>query len=309
MLGLSTGPVFAENEDIGQAFIKAARALEVVSQGSASLAVSSRGTRKGVDVAMAFIRAARALDHSSADEAPLVTASINHAKQGARINSAKEKLSVKSAKKTVGKPVRKPARKRGRKKAATRLVAKIDLTSQTMKVLVDGKLKYKWQISSGRKGYHTPTGSYKPYYINKMHYSKKYDNAPMPHSVFYSGGFAVHGTYAVRRLGTPASHGCTRLAPANARKFFNLVKKYKKAGTRIMISGRTPAYTPRKHYARKKNIRRSNKSWKKSGFAGSNYLAYNVRQRNVSNTRRIRIGNNRSGAGTKSYGKIFNWKF
>ena len=90
-----------------------------------------------------------------------------------------------------------------------------------MKVLVDGKLKHSWKISSGAKGHHTPTGSYKPYYMNSMHYSKKYDNAPMPHSVFYSGGFAVHATSSVRRLGTPASHGCTRLSPGNARKSFS----------------------------------------------------------------------------------------
>ncbi len=203
----------------------------------------------------------------------------------------------------AGKPAarkitKKPARK---KKVRERLVAKINLSTQTMDVLVDGQLRYSWKVSTGRKGFHTPTGSYKPYYLNSMHYSKKYDNAPMPHSVFYSGGFAVHGTYAVKGLGAPASHGCTRLAPQNAKTFFNLVMKYKKAGTRIRISGQTPAYVPGKTYARKKLRKKRNKSWSSFSNYGDSYVSY--RARPATKTRRIRVGR------SKPASPVFGWQF
>ncbi len=199
-------------------------------------------------------------------------------------------------------------KKRVKKRVPERLVAKINLSSQTMKVLVDGKVKHHWKISSGAKGFHTPTGSYKPYYMTSMHYSKKYDNAPMPHSVFYSGGFAVHATNSVKRLGRPASHGCTRLSPGNAKKFFKLVQKYKKAGTRIKISGSTPkSRSFKKRYARASRPRRT--SWDNYvGYAG-NYVSYSASRRPAANTRRIRIGRPARRVKRTSNGRIFNWQY
>lgn len=115
------------------------------------------------------------------------------------------------------------------------LVAQVDLSSQTMTVMKSGRVLYRWKVSTGRKGYYTPTGSYRPKWLARMHYSSKYDNAPMPHSIFFRGGYAVHGTNAISRLGRPASHGCVRLHPRNAATLYALVKKTGYANSRIVI--------------------------------------------------------------------------
>jgi lipoprotein-anchoring transpeptidase ErfK/SrfK len=83
---------------------------------------------------------------------------------------------------------------------------------------------YQWPVSTARKGYSTPTGTFHPYSLQPMHYSKKYDNAPMPHSIFFSGGYAIHATPHIGNLGRPASHGCVRLHPANAATLYQIVK-------------------------------------------------------------------------------------
>lgn len=115
------------------------------------------------------------------------------------------------------------------------VVAKIDLSSQRMTVKVDGWHYASWKVSTGRRGYRTPVGSWRPKWLTRMHYSRKYDNSPMPHSIFFLGGYAIHGTSSIRRLGRPASHGCIRLHPANARKLFALVKRHGRRHTRIRI--------------------------------------------------------------------------
>lgn len=120
--------------------------------------------------------------------------------------------------------------------AAARLEARIDLSSQTMVVKQYGKVKYRWKISSGRQGYTTPTGRWSAKWLSKNHRSRKYNNAPMPYAVFFHGGYAVHGTNAIKRLGAPASHGCIRLHPANASKFYNLVEKTGLGNTRVIIN-------------------------------------------------------------------------
>ena len=83
---------------------------------------------------------------------------------------------------------------------------------------------YQWPVSTARRGYSTPTGTFRPYSLQTMHYSKKYDNAPMPHSIFFSGGYAIHATPHVGALGRPASHGCVRLSPSNAATLYSIVK-------------------------------------------------------------------------------------
>lgn len=94
---------------------------------------------------------------------------------------------------------------------------------------------YIWKVSTGRDGYNTPTGDYKPYLVKPMHYSRKYDNAPMPNSIFFHGGYAIHATYDIKRLGRPASHGCVRLSPQNAKWLYRLVQEYGKENTYIRI--------------------------------------------------------------------------
>lgn len=119
--------------------------------------------------------------------------------------------------------------------ASPSVVAKVDLSEQRMHVYVGGVMRYTWPVSTGRGRYATPVGSWSAKWLSPNHRSKKYHNAPMPWSVFYNRGYAVHGTTEVRRLGAPASHGCIRLHPDNARIFFRLVQANGKSNTRIQV--------------------------------------------------------------------------
>ena len=102
----------------------------------------------------------------------------------------------------------------------------IDKATQKMTVLVDGEQKYDWPVSTGKRGYSTPSGIYTAMSMNEIWYSKEWDNAPMPHAIFFmKDGHAIHGSYEVKYLGKPASHGCVRLAPKNATILYDLVKK------------------------------------------------------------------------------------
>jgi len=127
------------------------------------------------------------------------------------------------------------------------LSAKIDLTSQTVTVSEHGKTLHIWKISSGTQDFQTPTGTFRPQWMAKMWYSKTYDNAPMPHSVFFHDGVALHATQATHLLGRPASRGCVRLAPKNAEAFYALVQKHGMAQTQIQVFGepRFPAVASR----------------------------------------------------------------
>jgi lipoprotein-anchoring transpeptidase ErfK/SrfK len=118
---------------------------------------------------------------------------------------------------------------------AANLVARIDVSSQTMTVSKYGQVIHIWPVSTARRGYHTPRGSYHPTRLHRMWYSRKYDLTPMPYSVFFRGGYAIHGTGYVRQLGRPVSHGCIRLATANAARFYSLVKQVGRGNTRIVV--------------------------------------------------------------------------
>ena len=121
------------------------------------------------------------------------------------------------------------------KPAEAGVTVKISRASQTMRVYVGGQLRHRWRVSTGRRGYTTPSGSYRPYRLERMWHSRKYHWSPMPYSIFFRGGYAIHGTTEIRHLGRTASHGCIRLAPGNARRLFGLVKRYGRSGTRIKI--------------------------------------------------------------------------
>lgn len=110
----------------------------------------------------------------------------------------------------------------------------IDVSEQKMYVETPLEI-YEWDVSTGRKGYSTPRGIYQPYMLKPMHYSSKYDNAPMPHSIFFHGGYAIHATEAINKLGRPASHGCVRLHPQNARWLYRLVREYGKENVFIIV--------------------------------------------------------------------------
>ena len=97
--------------------------------------------------------------------------------------------------------------------------------SQQMMQVDSDQGSYQWPVSTARRGYYTPTGTFHPYSLQPMHYSRKYDNAPMPHSIFFSGGYAIHATPHVGNLGRPASHGCVRLSPSNAATLYGIVSR------------------------------------------------------------------------------------
>jgi L,D-transpeptidase catalytic domain len=131
----------------------------------------------------------------------------------------------------------------------------VDLKTQRMTVSEHGTAKYTWPISSGTAEFPTPRGSFRPQWTAKMWYSKKYDNAPMPNAVFINGGVAIHATYHTRSLGQPASHGCIRLAPANAATFYKLVHKHGLKMTRVSVYG-TPKYSAPAVASRSERTRR-----------------------------------------------------
>ncbi len=115
------------------------------------------------------------------------------------------------------------------------VVVNVSIASQTMSVSVNGWPEGYWRISSARSGYHTPRGSYRVTRMAREYYSKKYDDAPMPNSVFFYGGYAIHGTNHISQLGRPASHGCIRLHPSDSADLFELVEQYGMSRTRINI--------------------------------------------------------------------------
>lgn len=119
--------------------------------------------------------------------------------------------------------------------AAQIVIARVSLADQVMTVYVDNALEHVWKVSTARRGYKTPLGSYTPYRLNKNHRSRKYNNAPMPYAVFFHGGYAVHGTTETKRLGQRASHGCVRLLTENARMLYTLVQQHGNQNVAIVI--------------------------------------------------------------------------
>jgi hypothetical protein len=105
------------------------------------------------------------------------------------------------------------------------IVVTVDKTAQRLSVDVDGARRYDWPVSTARWGYRTPNGSYRPERLERKWFSRKYDWSPMPWSIFFNEGYAIHGSYEISRLGRPASHGCIRLHPNNAKILFELVKR------------------------------------------------------------------------------------
>jgi lipoprotein-anchoring transpeptidase ErfK/SrfK len=140
-------------------------------------------------------------------------------------------------------------------KPETTLTITIDLTRQRLVVAEHGKTVGTWPISSGREGFRSPTGTFRPMWMSKMWYSRKYDNAPMPHAIFFSGGVALHATQATGMLGRPASHGCIRQSPANAATLYKLVAKHGNASTKISVQGTARDSEPQ--VARSANPQRS----------------------------------------------------
>jgi hypothetical protein len=110
----------------------------------------------------------------------------------------------------------------------------VDLASQTMHVMSGNGQSYDWPVSTARQGFVTPRGRYGVQSLQAMHYSRKYHDSPMPHSIFFNGGYAIHGTYETGSLGAAASHGCVRLSPDHAAELYGMVRA---EGASISIIG------------------------------------------------------------------------
>ena len=119
---------------------------------------------------------------------------------------------------------------------AEEIAVTVDKTTQRLTVEVDGVIQYRWAVSTARRGYLTPNGSYRPEWLARKWFSREYDWSPMPYSIFFSGGYAIHGSYEISNLGSPASHGCIRLHPENAAILFALVRSNMNS-TRIVVTG------------------------------------------------------------------------
>jgi hypothetical protein len=125
------------------------------------------------------------------------------------------------------------------------LLIKVDKSAQRMTVAVNGEQLYEWPVSTGGRGYDTPSGTFKPFRMEIDHTSDEWDNAPMPYSIFFTKtGDAVHGTYEQRNLGQAVSHGCVRLSVKNAATLWKLVKGEKMANTTVVLTGAIPDTRP-----------------------------------------------------------------
>jgi hypothetical protein len=122
--------------------------------------------------------------------------------------------------------------------ARPRLIITVNKASQKLTVELAGDTLHKWPISTGARGFDTPSGTFRPFRMEKEHFSKEWDDAPMPHAIFFTErGHALHGSYHVKSLGRRASHGCVRIHPDNAAKLFALVQKAGMSNTRVVVNG------------------------------------------------------------------------
>jgi len=121
----------------------------------------------------------------------------------------------------------------------------IDKSAQQMTVEQDGRPLYQWPVSTGRAGFDTPSGKFRAFRMERDHFSKEWDDAPMPFSIFFTEkGHAIHGSLDTKNIGRPASHGCVRLTPANAEKLFALVQEDGVLNTTVVLTGQTPSRAP-----------------------------------------------------------------
>jgi L,D-transpeptidase catalytic domain len=150
------------------------------------------------------------------------------------------------------------------------IVVTVDKSAQRLTVAVDGATRFNWPVSTARIGYRTPVGIYRPERLERQWFSRKYDWSPMPYSIFFNGGYAIHGSYEISRLGRPASHGCIRLHPANAAVLYSLVQQ--RAGdTRIVVTGEGHApemairgeFSERREVSERREPRRVHRSFEK----------------------------------------------
>ena len=122
--------------------------------------------------------------------------------------------------------------------ARAEIVVLVDKSAQRMTVKLNGQPLYNWPVSTGRTGYPTPSGSFTAFRMEADHRSDEWDDAPMPHSIFFTKlGHAIHGSFEAKNIGRPASHGCVRLSPENAATLFTLVERVGVLKTKVVLTG------------------------------------------------------------------------
>jgi hypothetical protein len=121
--------------------------------------------------------------------------------------------------------------------AAAKVLVVVDKSAQQMTVSVDGNRHWVWPVSTGVPRYDTPGGRFTAFRMEKDHFSKEWDDAPMPYSIFFTTkGHAIHGTNHTS-IGNPASHGCVRLNTTHAAQLFALVQQQGVTNTTVMLTG------------------------------------------------------------------------
>jgi hypothetical protein len=122
--------------------------------------------------------------------------------------------------------------------AQAKISITVDKNAQMMTVAVDGVQRYQWPVSTGNPSHETPNGTFQTFRMEEDHYSKEFDDAPMPHSIFFTKiGHAIHGTESESHLGVPVSHGCVRLSRANATTLYALVQQEGVLNTTVTLTG------------------------------------------------------------------------
>jgi hypothetical protein len=124
----------------------------------------------------------------------------------------------------------------GIESAEAKLEILVDKSSQRMVVIQDGYMRYIWPVSTGRDELETPNGTYTPERLERSWFSREYYSSPMPYSIFFHNGYAIHGSSAINQLGGPASHGCVRLHPHHAALLFDLVQQEGPENTTIEVT-------------------------------------------------------------------------
>jgi hypothetical protein len=169
----------------------------------------------------------------------------------------------------------------------------IDKSAQRMSVSVDGATRWTWPVSTGGGNRATPSGSFQPFRMEATHFSKEWDDAPMPHSIFFTKvGHAIHGTNDVGHLGAAVSHGCVRLSAANATQLYQLVKAEGMPNTKVVVTGEQP-------YGEPEAYNQSQGQSSNGGFFGQSSYGQNSYNQNSYNQNSY----NQSAYGQNSYGQ------
>lgn len=109
----------------------------------------------------------------------------------------------------------------------------VNLSKQRLIAWEGGRRVYSVPISSGKRSTPTRVGTFT---IQSKHRTARmrgrgYNVPNVPYTMYYSGGYAIHGAYWHNRFGTPVSHGCVNLPVGQARKLYSFASH----GTKVVV--------------------------------------------------------------------------